>query len=139
MMHEVKIFDGKGNLIEIIQPVFNYDCNKLGRTRNKACGVCGKYSELSGNQKFCGATCAGKHKRKRSKLKREANKKAREARPAIPCEVCGKPVAAGRYKYCGKVCDNKVRKLNALAKQAKTAEIIKFKRQEIRNDKIASA
>ena len=138
-MHEVKIFDGKGNLIEIIQPVFNYDCNKLGRTKSRACGVCGKYSELSGNQKFCGTTCAGKHKRKMAKLKRDASKKAREARPTIPCEMCGKPVASNRRKYCGKVCDNKVRKLNAMAKHAKTAELIKLKRQEIRNDKTANA
>ena len=138
-MHEVKIFDGQGNLIEIIQPVFNYDCNKLGRTKSMACGVCGEYSELSGNQKFCGSTCAGKHKRKMAKIKRDASKKAREARPVIPCEMCGKPVASNRRKYCGKVCDNKVRKLNAMAKHAKTAELIRIKRQEIKNDTIASA
>ena len=52
-MHEVKIFDGNGNLKEIIQPVFDYDCKSLGRTRTKPCQECGKTAKLLGNQKFC--------------------------------------------------------------------------------------
>tara|TARA_R110000824_G_scaffold75134_4_gene190785 strand:+ start:1352 stop:1561 length:210 start_codon:yes stop_codon:yes gene_type:complete len=64
-----------------------------------------------------------------AKLRREERAKERNARPVIPCEMCGDPIAKNRRKYCGKVCDNKARKIQAMAKHAVTAEILRNKRQ----------
>lgn len=130
-MHQIKIFDGKGRLKEIVQPVFDYEtCQSRGRTSSKTCQHCGKSAKLLGNQKFCNAECKKEHKSKMAKARRENRSKEREARPVIPCEQCGKPVAPNRRKYCGKACDSKARKLIAMAKHARTAEILRTVKRE---------
>jgi hypothetical protein len=129
-VHQVKVYDGKGNLKEIIHPEFDCEGKTLGRTRNRPCELCGKFAKLQGNQKFCTSTCAADHKSKMAKARRENRKKEREARPIIPCEQCGEPVAPNRRKYCGKACDSKARKLIAMAKHARTAEILRTVKKE---------
>ena len=129
-MHEVRVYDGKGKLKEVLQPVFDYEGKSRGNTTNKPCQLCGKFAKLMGNQKFCTDTCAADHKSKMAKARRDNRKKEREARPVIPCEQCGEPVAPNRRKYCGKACDSKARKLIAMAKHARTAEILRTVKKE---------
>jgi len=129
-MHEVRVYDKKGKLKEILQPVFDYEGKSRGNTTNKPCQLCGKFAKLMGNQKFCTDACAAKHKAQRAKMRRDAFNRERDSRPIIPCEQCGKPIAPNRRKYCGKVCDSKARKLIAMAKHARTAEIIRTVKKE---------
>ena len=129
-MNEVRVYDGEGKLKEIIQPVFDYEGKRPGKTTNKPCKLCGKFTKLMGNQKFCTEACAAKHKSQKAKLRREAFNREREARPIIYCEQCGEPAAPNRRKYCGKSCDSKARKIIAMAKHARTAEIIRTVKKE---------
>jgi hypothetical protein len=124
-VNQVKIYDGKGNLKKIIQPVFDYEGTSRGNTTNKPCRFCGKIANLLGTQKFCTVKCGELNKQAASKRKREEKNRLRAAKPSIPCQQCGEPVAPRRRKYCGKVCDSKARKLIAMAKHTRTAEIIK--------------
>ena len=139
MIHEVKVFDGAGKLKEIIQPVFDYDNKAYGTTTTKICPECGKSSKQTGNQKYCSSVCGKAFKHRAEKIRRDNRNKAQAEKPPVPCEMCGKPVAKGRLKYCGKACDSKARKVKAMSKHAITKELINLKRQEIKNEQIANA
>ena len=133
MIHEVRIYDGQGNLKDVVQPVFDYQTKAIGNVTKKECPECKKITKLKGNQKFCGADCAKANKARKEKARREERKRLEEAKPVVPCEICGEPVTGTRVKYCGEICDQKARKIKAMNKQQRTNEIIKLKREEMRN------
>jgi len=134
LIHEVKIFDGDGNLKKIIQPVFDYDFKAMGNVTKKQCPECKKTTKLKGNQKFCTAECARRHKQKKEKARRDERNRFKAAKPIVPCELCGQPVTGMRKKYCGEVCDQRARKIKAMNKQQRTNELIKIKREELQNE-----
>jgi len=133
MIHEVRIYDGQGNLKDVVHPVFDYQAKAIGNVTKKECPECKKITKLKGNQKFCGTDCAKANKARKEKARREERKRLAEAKPVVPCALCGQPVARMRKKYCGEVCDQKARKIKAMNKQKRTNEAIKIKREEMRN------
>jgi len=134
LIHEVKIFDGDGNLKKIIQPVFDYEFKAMGNVTKKQCPECKKTTKLKGNQKFCGPDCARANKQRKEKARRAERKRLEAAKPIVPCELCGQPVTGMRKKYCGEVCDQRARKIKAMNKQQRINALIKIKREEISND-----
>ena len=133
-MHEVRVFDGQGNLKEIIQPVFDYEAKAIGKTTNKKCPECKKISKFKGNQKFCGTDCARASKCRKEKAMRKEKKHLKMAKPIVPCEICEEPVTGTKIKYCSNVCDQKARKLKSKKKQEETNARIKIRREEIRHE-----
>ena len=134
MIHQVKIFDGDGNLKKIIQPVFDYEFKAMGNVTKKKCPECKKTTRLKGNQKFCSPDCASSNKQRKEKARRAERKRLEEAKPIVPCELCGSAVKGKRKKYCGEACDQRARKIKAMNKQQQTNELIKIKREELRHE-----
>jgi len=139
MIHEVRIYDGQGNLKDVVQPVFDYETKAIGNVTKKECPECKKTTKLKGNQKFCTPDCAKANKTRKERARREERKRLEEAKPVVPCHLCGQPVTGGRRKYCGEICDQKARKIKAMNKQRKTQEIIKLKRAEWKNEQTQTA
>jgi hypothetical protein len=137
MLHEVRVYDGQGNLKKTIQPVFDYEAKAIGNKTKKSCAntKCGKTSNLKGNQRYCSPDCARDTKQRKEKARRAERKKLEEAKPVVPCEICGDPVKGTRKKYCSEDCDQKARRMKAMNKEARTREIIRLKRLELANEK----
>lgn len=135
-MYEVKVFDGKGKLKEIVIPVINYDeCASLGTSTNKVCKECGKTSKMKGAQKFCSnGNCATKNRARITKAYRERKKAELLAKPTLYCQICAKAMKPIKLKFCSKPCENKNRRNEEMAK----AEVIRTLKRE-RNIKRAPA
>ena len=139
-MNEVRVFDGQGNLKEILQPVFDYETARPGKKMTKVCCECGKTSPCTGNQKYCSPECGKAHKHRVEKARRANQLKARESKPTVPCIICSKPVVdLAQRKYCSETCALNARRVNAMNKRTKTNELIKIKRQEAKAKKLENA
>ncbi len=133
MIHEVRIFDGQGNLKKTVKPVFDYDAKKVGSFVEKQCVECGQIKRLKKSQKFCSPDCAKADRARRARIKKEEAEQMKADMPKLRCSICDKPIAGLRTKYCSDACDQKSRKIMAKAKQKRTNEAIQLKRKEMRN------
>ena len=66
-MYPVKIFDGEGNLLRIVQPVFDYQQKPNRRFLAHPCPGCG---EKTSNKKYCNI-CVGKRNEKTRSSRRK--------------------------------------------------------------------
>ena len=142
MLHEVRVYDGQGNLKKIIKPKMNYEAKPIcGGKEKKVCAnqQCKKTTIMKGNQKYCHPNCAREEKLRLSKVIREAKKKFEKAKPIVPCGICEEPVTGTRIKYCSEVCDQKARKLKSKKKQEETNARIKIRREELKNEQTQTA
>lgn len=62
-MYPVKIFDGKGNLLRIVQPVFDPDAKPNRRFQAHPCPGC---QEKTSNKKYCNICIDKRAKKTRS-------------------------------------------------------------------------
>lgn len=117
MLGEVKIFDGQGNLKEIVQPVFNYECAPVRKYLahecfNKKCHI------VTQRKFFCSSTCAELVKEARKKTRRADRQAEKADRPTRPCQICGEPTP--RLKNCSTQCmeiANRARSMSATTKE----------------------
>ncbi len=135
MIHEVRVYDKNGKLKDRFMPVFNYEPQTIGNQSMKTCPECGTKKLLKGNARFCSVACKKAHRTKRDKRLRAAAKLVREARPIVPCEVCGNPVTGKRVRYCGEICDKNGRKMKAMNKADAVKKLIKIRKAELENEK----
>ena len=133
MIHEVRVFDGEGNLKEIIMPIFDYEAPAIGNSKKKKCPECKKEKMMKGNTKFCSATCSKTTKIRKEKARRAQRKREEALKPIVPCELCGKPVKGKRIKYCGAICDKKARQLKDMNNRDRISALLKIRKQEIAN------
>ncbi len=132
MIHEVRIFDGEGNLKDVVQPVFDYSFDSIGAVSMKVCPECKHQAELKGNQKFCSPDCSKKYKSRKDKAKRKAKKELEDAKPIVLCKVCGvEPVTGRRVLYCSDTCDHRARKIKAMSKDKAIKESLRIKRMHM--------
>jgi len=101
LIPEIKVFDGQGNLKEIIQPVFDYKFAPLRKYAPHECAY-KKCQIITERKFFCSPACSEKVQEARKKTRREVRKVKREGEPKRPCEVCKKPTA--RLKNCSTRC-----------------------------------
>ena len=116
MLGQVKVFDGNGNLKEVIQPFPNYEAHPRLKTLEHKCPRtgCGK---LTKRKVYCSKDCAAEMKR----VKTEANKikyagnrlAAKIVKAEIPCRVCGTIIASNRSVYCKPKCRDEAGKRNS--------------------------
>lgn len=66
-MYPVKIFDGEGNLLRVVQPVFDPDSKPARRFQAHPCPSCG---EKTSNKKYC-VVCIGKRNEKTRSSRRK--------------------------------------------------------------------
>jgi len=126
-MYEIKVFDNKGKLKEILKPVFNYsECASLGTTTSKACKECGKISQMLKPQKFCSSgACSAINKARITKAYRARKKVKLQEQPTRYCKVCAKPIKPTKRWYCTKACEHLNRRNEEKAKAAIIREIKK--------------
>ena len=99
MLGQVKVFDGKGNLKKIIQPVQDYETKTMRTVESHPCPIC---STETTRPKFCSKDCAEKQKKIFNKKKSNASKAARPPAIERPCCICRKLTI--RPKYCSNDC-----------------------------------
>lgn len=116
MLGQVKVFDGKGNLKKIIQPVASYEVNPMCKAREHQCPRpgCGKLTKL---KVYCSKDCSTEMKR----IKAQINKKkyadnriaAKALKAGTACRVCGTIIASNRSVYCKQECRNEAGRRNS--------------------------
>lgn len=131
MIHEVRVFDGEGNLKEIIQPVFNYDPKPVKEFQEHKCKSSG-CENMTKKKNYCSEAC-----RKKSSRKRELRRRAEEnsLKETLYCQLCNAVLKSPRRKYCSPACDKKAARAKWEKSNEKIKQILMEKKKEIKNAK----
>jgi hypothetical protein len=99
LLGQVKVFDGQGNLIRIIQPVQDYEITTMRKAASHPCPIC---KTETTRPIYCRKECAEKQKKIFNKKKSLAATAARTPPKEHPCCICLKLTI--RPKYCSNDC-----------------------------------
>jgi len=101
MINEVRIYDGHGNLKEIVLPVLTSEPLNKKKFQPHECRN-SKCKETTTKKNYCSSECMREVMRRRDRIKRA---EAKAKRPKKFCVICKKTELVGKsVKYCSDPC-----------------------------------
>ena len=109
MIHEVRVFDGQGNLKEVIT---EFDCEptNIKKYQEHVCNN-SQCQELTTRKNYCSTKCADFVGSEKVRKKREAREEERRNRPQKYCVTCDSPLIGQQKKFCTAECGYENRKM----------------------------
>ena len=131
---QIRVYDGKGNLKKVVEPVFDYSPMKSPRKKypEHECHASG-CNVLTTKKSYCSKKCQTEVTKKRERNKR-AEKKA--LRPKVYCAVCDAELAPRRPVYCSDSCSDIGTKIKMKEASERNKKTIKKRKKEEKNAKL---